>query len=35
MTAPIALPDGPWQGLFRHAVTLVDQIRKHDSSNPV
>ncbi|PRG02621.1 hypothetical protein [Burkholderia ambifaria] len=29
MIAPDALPDGPWQGLFRHALTLIDEIRKH------
>ncbi|WP_419688304.1 nucleotidyl transferase AbiEii/AbiGii toxin family protein [Burkholderia theae] len=34
MTAPSVLPDGPWQGLFRHALTLVDEIRKHGKSNP-
>ncbi|EDT05485.1 hypothetical protein [Burkholderia ambifaria] len=27
MTAPAAVPDGPWQGLFRHALTLIDDIR--------
>ncbi|UEP23920.1 hypothetical protein LL999_27315 [Burkholderia ambifaria] len=27
MIAPAALPDGPWQGLFRHALTLIDDIR--------
>ncbi|KVL31026.1 nucleotidyl transferase AbiEii/AbiGii toxin family protein [Burkholderia sp. MSMB1835] len=34
MTAPSTLPDGPWQGLFRHALTLVDEIRKHGTPNP-
>ncbi|MET3822250.1 hypothetical protein ACVK00_001149 [Burkholderia sp. PvR073] len=34
MIAPAALPDGPWQGLFRHALTLIDEIRKHGTSRP-
>lgn len=34
MTSPSTLPDGPWQGLFRHALTLIDEIRKHGTSNP-
>jgi predicted nucleotidyltransferase component of viral defense system len=31
---PTGLPDGPWQGLFRCALTLIDEIRKHGTSNP-
>ncbi|KWC28323.1 hypothetical protein WL48_26140 [Burkholderia ubonensis] len=34
MTAPMPLPDGPWQGLFRHALTLIDEIRIHGTANP-
>ncbi|MDR8878063.1 nucleotidyl transferase AbiEii/AbiGii toxin family protein [Burkholderia multivorans] len=34
MTAPSTLPAGPWQGLFRHALTLIDEIRTHGTSNP-
>ncbi|MDR8727721.1 hypothetical protein [Burkholderia pseudomultivorans] len=34
MSAPVPLPAGPWQNLFRHALTLVDEIRKHGTSNP-
>ncbi|CAB3971154.1 hypothetical protein BCO9919_04669 [Burkholderia cenocepacia] len=34
MTAPPTLPDGPWQGLFRHALGLIEEIRKHGTSNP-
>ncbi|WP_244106535.1 nucleotidyl transferase AbiEii/AbiGii toxin family protein [Burkholderia anthina] len=28
------LPEGPWQGLFRHALTLIDEIRKHGTARP-
>ncbi|KIP17546.1 hypothetical protein KY49_6439 [Burkholderia sp. MSHR3999] len=28
------MPDGPWQGLFRHALTLIDEIRIHGTANP-
>lgn len=34
MTAPSSLPDGPWQNLFRHALTLIDEIRTHGTANP-
>ena len=34
MTVPSTLPDGPWQGLFRHALTLIEEIRKHGTSSP-
>jgi predicted nucleotidyltransferase component of viral defense system len=34
MSAPATLPDGPWQGLLRHALTLVDEIAKHGTANP-
>lgn len=34
MNTPVALPDGPWQGLLRHALTLVDEIAKHGTANP-
>nr|WP_208450368.1 hypothetical protein [Burkholderia anthina] len=32
--ASVDLPEGPWQGLFRHALTLIDEIRKHGTSVP-
>lgn len=34
MTTPNQLLEGPWQDLFRQALTLVDEIRKHGTSNP-
>ncbi|HEX7635791.1 MAG TPA: nucleotidyl transferase AbiEii/AbiGii toxin family protein [Noviherbaspirillum sp.] len=34
MSAPVVLPEGPWQGLLRHAFTLVDEIAKHGMANP-
>ena len=34
MNIPAELPDGPWQGLLRHALTLVDEIAKHGMDNP-
>ncbi|MGZ2746288.1 nucleotidyl transferase AbiEii/AbiGii toxin family protein [Burkholderia stagnalis] len=34
MTAPSSLPAGPWQNLFRHALTLIDEIRTHGTANP-
>ncbi|WP_162999403.1 nucleotidyl transferase AbiEii/AbiGii toxin family protein [Burkholderia sp. Nafp2/4-1b] len=34
MIAPVDLPDGPWQGLFRQALTLIDEIRKYGTSRP-
>lgn len=34
MMTPSQLPEGPWQGLLRHALTLVGEIRKHGTSNP-
>jgi hypothetical protein len=34
MTAPSALPDGPWQSLFRDALRLIEEIRTHGTSKP-
>ncbi|MBK4734836.1 nucleotidyl transferase AbiEii/AbiGii toxin family protein [Noviherbaspirillum pedocola] len=34
MSAPSSLPDGPWQILLRHALTLIDEIDRHGRSNP-
>lgn len=34
MNTPATLPDGPWQGLLRHALTLVDEIAQHGTANP-
>ncbi|WP_338912017.1 nucleotidyl transferase AbiEii/AbiGii toxin family protein [Mycetohabitans rhizoxinica] len=34
MRAPSPLPEGPWQGLFRHTLTLIDEIRTHGTANP-
>lgn len=34
MMAPNSLPDGPWQGLLRQALTLIEGIRRHGTSNP-
>jgi hypothetical protein len=32
--APSSLPDGPWQSLFRHALSLIEEIRAHGTANP-
>ncbi|TFW09450.1 hypothetical protein E4K72_05915 [Oxalobacteraceae bacterium OM1] len=29
MSQPTTLPDGPWESLFRSALTLIDEIRQH------
>ena len=34
MSTSISLPDGPWQGLLRHALTLIDEIAQHGTTNP-
>lgn len=34
MNMPIPLVNGPWQGLFRHAVALMDQVSEHGTSDP-
>ena len=34
MIASADLTEGPWQGLFRHALTLNDEIRKHGTARP-
>jgi hypothetical protein len=34
MSAPSSLPDGAWRDLFRHALTLIDEIRTHGTANP-
>lgn len=34
MSAPSPLPEGPWQGLFRSALALVDEIQKHGTARP-
>src|SRR5258708_4267309 len=34
MTTPHLLPDGPWQSLLGHALTLVDEIAEHGRDNP-
>ncbi|MFD1555861.1 nucleotidyl transferase AbiEii/AbiGii toxin family protein [Paraburkholderia silviterrae] len=34
MSTPSSLPSGPWQTLFRHALTLVDEIRTYGTSSP-
>jgi predicted nucleotidyltransferase component of viral defense system len=34
MSAPSPFPAGPWQALFRHALTLVGEIRAHGTANP-
>ncbi|WP_322049011.1 nucleotidyl transferase AbiEii/AbiGii toxin family protein [Paraburkholderia sp. J67] len=34
MSGPAALPDGPWQPLFREALRLIDEIRTHGTANP-
>ncbi|CBW77358.1 unnamed protein product (plasmid) [Mycetohabitans rhizoxinica HKI 454] len=34
MRTPSPLPEGPWQGLFRHTLTLIDEIRTHGTANP-
>jgi hypothetical protein len=35
LTAPSPLPGSLWQGLFRHALMLIDEIRAHDTANPL
>lgn len=34
MKTPPLLPEGPWQELFRHALTLMDEVAAHGTSNP-
>lgn len=34
MKAPAFLPEGPWQGLLRHALTLIEEIRTYGTANP-
>ncbi|MFM0265480.1 nucleotidyl transferase AbiEii/AbiGii toxin family protein [Paraburkholderia sediminicola] len=34
MTTPAPLPDGPWQSLLGHALTLIAEITEHGTANP-
>lgn len=34
MSASLPMPGGPWQDLFRQALTLIDEIRTHGTANP-
>ena len=34
MNTAATLPDGPWQGLLRHAFTLIDEIHQHGTADP-
>ncbi|CAG9246358.1 conserved hypothetical protein [Paraburkholderia unamae] len=34
MSAPSPLPGGEWRSLFRHALTLIDEIRVHGTATP-
>lgn len=31
---PDSLPDGLWRSLFGHALTLIDEMKRHGTSNP-
>jgi len=32
--SPHSIPDGPWQSLLAHALTLIDEIAEHGRSDP-